>query len=92
MRWIVQPLNSSIKRIGFCCLVAGLIVLIPGLFMLADASRYLGDAWWELMLWDDYDEFWPLRVATYMFVVGMLLSYLYDIGLGRIVSWVKAGA
>lgn len=93
MGWILQSLDSPIKRIGFCLLAVGLMVLIPGLFMLADDSQYLGDAWWGLMLGEDYyEEFWPLRVATFIVISGLLLSYLYDIGLGRIARWVKTGA
>lgn len=90
----LQPINTPIKRAGFCCLVAGLLVFIPGMFMLANEERYFLDAWWELMVGGEYnrfEEFWPLRIASFMAIAGLLLSYFYDIGIGRIIAWVKTG-
>lgn len=41
------------------------------------------------MIANTFSKFWYLRWAVYTMVLGLAFSYLYDIGLGRLVAWVR---
>lgn len=88
--------NTFTKRIGIVLLMVGLIILSIGLYDMG--GRYLGPArffeqWLDVISWDKYrvKQHPAVFFRSYLVIVGIFLSVLYDKVTGRLVQWILTG-
>lgn len=84
------------KRIGALILLAGLMTLSVGLFEILRDNHfevtYAMYDWWSAVTHDHEYRRYPMAAwGIYLSIIGLLLSYLYDQGIGRIVRWIRVG-
>ena len=88
----LTPLNTPLKRVGALILLVGITWMVAGM---ASTSRYYFSGYYGYYGYErhsianTFSKFWYLRWAVYTIVLGLAFSYLYDIGLGRLVAWVR---
>lgn len=99
MERITAPLTTPVKRIGFVILVIGTALTLVGMIQVgSDLYSYkwfekymgrLGDA----LVFDRYSyRRYPLAsIGPYVFIAGLLLSYLYDRTVGPLLRWIHRG-
>ena len=96
---INASLDRPIKRIGFVILAIGVVVSLIGFIQIgSDLYRY---RWLEKFIegvvesicFNRYNfQFYTMAaIGPYMALAGLLFSYLYDRGIGRLLSWVRNG-
>lgn len=91
---MMNGLNTPLKRIGFIVLVAGLIILAIGLYQIVGSSYRTSDAltkWVESFFFEKYSfRRYPLAsYGTWIVIIGLLLSFLYEKITLRLVDWIK---
>lgn len=91
---MTKKLNTPVKRIGGLFLFLGLPILLYCLLDLLfyeDSIRSFLSAW-LIYSWTGYGLKYDLfRMSNTLVIIGLLFSYLYDFGVGRIVRWIKEG-
>lgn len=92
----MKQLNTPLKRVGFIILLCGLLVLVVGLFQIADGAYKLADIfsnWIESVFFERYSfRRYPVACyGTWIALIGLLLSFLYDKTLGRLAGWIRVG-
>ncbi|WP_440864523.1 hypothetical protein [Symbiopectobacterium purcellii] len=90
---LFNPLNAPIKRVGFLCLVIGvLLMFFGGLnrgFEDFDYNTFIRSISFERSRYDSEVTF---GIGFYSAIIGLFLSFLYDWTVGPIVNWVKKGS
>lgn len=88
--------NSVTKRIGIVLLLVGLIILSIGLYYMG--GRYLSpdrffDRWLDVISWNKYRirQYPAVFYGSYLVIIGLLLSVLYDKITGCFVQWILTG-
>lgn len=88
--------NTIIKRIGIVLLLVGLIILSIGLYDMG--GRYLSsgrffERWVDVIIWDKYrvKQYPAVFYGSYLVIIGLFLSALYDKVTGRLVQWILTG-
>ncbi|QXH68621.1 hypothetical protein [Pseudomonas asgharzadehiana] len=88
--------NTVTKRIGIVLLLVGLIILSIGLYNMG--GRYLSpdrffERWLDVISWNKYrvKEYPAVFYGSYLVIVGLFLSVLYDKVTGRLVQWILTG-
>lgn len=99
LKKVVAPLNQPLKRAGFVVLIIGTFLTLIGWIQIgSDLYSYrwfekfigkFGDA----LIFDRYTyRRYPLAsIGPYVMLAGLLLSYLYDRTIGRILTWIRHG-
>lgn len=92
----MSQLNTPLKRVGFIVMLFGLLVLVIGLFQIAGSTHRLDDIfsnWIESVFFERYSfRRYPVACyGTWVALIGLLLSFLYDKTLGRLAGWIRAG-
>lgn len=90
----LSNLNSPIKRVGGVILFIGIGLLIMGLIQIMTTQEYrILKSYWNAFTLDRfyYRQYWLAAWGTYLTVFGLSLSYFYDQGIGRLISWIRTG-
>ena len=92
----MRQLNTPLKRVGFIVMLFGLLVLVIGLFQIADNAYKLADIlndWIESVFFERYSfaRYPAACYGTWITLIGLLLSFFYDKTLGRLAGWVRTG-
>jgi|GEM_PF-2783373 len=96
---VIAPLTTPVKRVGFVILLAGIAATLIGLTQMgSDIYHYM---WFEKFMHGlgkaigfERNSFrrYPLAsIGPYMALCGLLLSYLYDHSVGRLLIWIQRG-
>lgn len=96
---ISASLDRPVKRIGFVILAVGVVVSLIGFIQIgSDLYKYRWvekfiEGVFESLCFNRYNfRFYPMAsIGPYMALAGLLLSYLYDRGIGRLLAWVRNG-
>ncbi|MBH3412552.1 hypothetical protein [Pseudomonas putida] len=99
MQRVTAPLTSPVKRFGFVVLLVGLALTIIGMIQIGaglNSYRWFGnflDVFGNAISYDRYySRRYPLAaIGPYMLLSGLLLSYLYDCTIGRLLNWIHRG-
>lgn len=86
-------LDSKVKRIGFVVMVVGLVLVAAGCWFIETGGGGLPGAFWASVLFDRNYYAETSRLVSYGFpltIAGFLLSFAYDLGIGRIVRWIQS--
>ena len=89
----MKNLNTPIQRFGFVIIVLGAAFFLLGwvLWVLDDAiyfwRTFFRSVSFDTYYWYGYN--YLIVIGFYLLIIGLALSYLYNIGIGRIVRWVK---
>lgn len=88
--------NTVTKRIGIVLLLVGMIILSIGLYDMG--GRYLSldrffERWLDVIIWDKYrvKEYPAVFYGSYLVIIGLFLSPLYDKVTSRLVQWILTG-
>lgn len=88
--------NTVTKRIGCVLLLVGLILLSIGLYDMG--GRYLSserffERWADVIVWNKYrvKQYPAVFYGSYLVIIGLFLSALYDKVTGRLVRWILTG-
>ncbi|ONH52829.1 hypothetical protein SAMN04490182_4535 [Pseudomonas cedrina] len=91
-----QFTNTVTKRIGIVLLLVGLIILSIGLYDMS--GRYLSldrfsERWLDVISWNKYRvrQYPAVFYGSYLVIIGLFLSVLYDKVIGRVVQWILTG-
>lgn len=88
--------NTVTKRIGIVLLLVGLIILSLGLYDMGgrylSADRFL-ERWIDVISWNKYrvKQYPAIFYGSYLVILGLFLSALYDKTTGRLVQWILTG-
>ncbi|MCS4310276.1 hypothetical protein M2397_000551 [Pseudomonas sp. BIGb0381] len=93
----MEKLTDSVtKRIGIVLLLVGMIILSIGLYDMG--GRYLSSSrfferWLDVICWNKYRirEYPAVFYGSYLVIIGIFLSVLYDRVTGRLVQWILTG-
>lgn len=91
----MKSLNTRTKRIGFLVLVLGIVIsLIAAIQM--ESSYYARSSFLEywfssVFFGNEFDEYPLASVGTWLMVIGLFSSYLYDSTIKKISTWVASG-
>lgn len=99
LRRVTASLDRPIKRVGFVVLAIGVVVTLIGFIQIgSDLGNY---RWFEKFLSGISDALfferytyrrYPLAcLGPYIFVAGLLCSFLYDRTVGRFLAWIRNG-
>lgn len=90
----MNKFNTPVKRSGFVILIFGLILILIGFFTrcILDQEGMLDVIKDSLYLYT-WSSSYSLTfvIGLYTSVLGAILSFAYDIGVGRVIAWIKKG-
>lgn len=94
-RWR-QRLDTPLKRIGAIILAIGCLTFFVGAVQMIDRRDDFGwfiETWIKSVFRDgsSYRNYPTVAWGTYLIVLGLLSSFLYDKTLGKMFAWVKTG-
>lgn len=91
-----QFTNTVTKRIGTVLLLVGLLILSIGLYDMG--GRYVSsdrffERWVDVIIWNKYrvKQYPAVFYGSYLVIIGLFLSALYDKVTGRLVQWILVG-
>lgn len=88
--------DSVTKRIGIVLLIVGLIILSIGLYDMGGRNlspdRFF-ERWVDVIIWNKYrvKQYPAVFYGSYLVIIGLFLSALYDKVTGRLVQWILTG-
>jgi len=91
----MRNLNTPLKRLGLVILIIGLMMFFYGWsqwFMHDSVDAW--EAFTRSVGFDTYYWYWynyPISIGFYVSVLGFLLSYFYEYGIGKIIQWIRHG-
>ena len=89
----MNAINTPLKRVGFIIMVIGISLFFCGWLFWALLDFYypwrffIRSISFNTYLW--FIENKLVAYGFYMSLVGLIMSYIYDIGIGKIVIWIK---
>lgn len=99
IRRLTAGLSHPIQRVGFVILVVGAVLTIIGLTQLGTSVRSY--PWFEHFIAEladsltfdryNYRRFPLASVGPYVLILGLLLSFLYESTVGRLLIWIRHG-
>jgi len=92
MPGVIDRLNTPMKRAaGLTFLIGAAWWFAGSLYASGNNRHYDLGTWWEVATRSYYNnsDYWYIAWATYMTFGGLALSFAYDIGLGRVVKWIR---
>ncbi|MCO7503173.1 MULTISPECIES: hypothetical protein [unclassified Pseudomonas] len=92
----MEVLDRPIKRIGFTILLLGLALSVVGAFQIASDSyrasvffeRWVGTIFFERYAYKNYP---ATKFGFWIFLIGILFSFLYDRVIGKFFDWIANG-
>lgn len=92
----MKELNTPLKRVGFLVFVAGLLILIFGMYQINDSAYRSSDifeTWLESVFFERYSfrRYPAACYGTWIAVIGLFSSFLYDKITYRLVGWIRSG-
>lgn len=86
---ISKKLNTPIKRIGFIVFIFGVVLFLYSWLTHYD-SYYFGRIVTNSITFSKSDLYYSFGVALgfYLSLIGVLLSFAYDLTIGRLVNWI----
>lgn len=91
----MKSLNTRTKRIGFLVMTLGIVISLIAAALISNnyyASRYFLETWIGSVFFLDEFEDYPLAsIGTWLVVIGLFSSYLYDSTVRKIFLWISTG-
>ncbi|HBV6586188.1 TPA: hypothetical protein ACQ8Y2_003027 [Klebsiella pneumoniae] len=89
----MKNFNTPIQRLGFVILVIGAAMFLLGWTLwVFNGIVYAWEAFVRSVSFDDYNWYgynYFIALGFYFLIIGLALSYFYNIGIGRLVKWIK---
>ena len=99
---LTNKLDTPIKRAGFVVMVVGVMLWLIGTIQIIDDAYFSSSSFLyrtKVILNETmravtsdsyaYRRHWLAAWGVYLTGAGMLFSFLYDLGLGRIARWIR---
>ena len=93
----MKELNTPLKRVGFLVFITGLLILFVGMYQISEDAyslskffeKWIESAFFERHSFRDYP---AAGYGTWITVVGLFSSFLYDKITYRLIRWIKSGS
>lgn len=89
----LKTLNTPVKRVGFVILAIGSTSFFLGWILWAIKDfvyawdEFIKAVSFDFYYWKGYSKF--LCFGFYLAVIGVMFSYLYDKGIGKLIKWIR---
>lgn len=93
----MKELNTPLKRVGFLIFSAGILILIIGIYQISEDAynlsrffkKWIGSVFFERYSFSNYP---AASYGTWITIIGLFLSFLYDKVTYRLIGWIKSGS